>query len=201
MPRSRSARLSRGTLPLMSPPTRRGFRTAPRLRSGDERAFVFLVERYHDSMLRVAASSCPAAVAEEVVRTPAGGPARLSGFEAGLRCGPGCFASSSPDAHHGTREQRSIPSPTRTAVDARVRPDGGWIAPPEQWIEERRAAGGGKLARCCGSRLMTCRRQREIVILRDVEGMSTRSLQCSASARSSAGAAAPGAASSGRHWK
>jgi len=40
-----------------------------RLRSGDERAFVLLVGRYHDSMLRVAMSFVPSqAVAEEVVQ-------------------------------------------------------------------------------------------------------------------------------------
>jgi RNA polymerase sigma-70 factor (ECF subfamily) len=40
-----------------------------RLRSGDERAFVGLVERYHEPMLRLAASFVPShAVAEEVVQ-------------------------------------------------------------------------------------------------------------------------------------
>ena len=39
------------------------------LRSGDERAFVGLVERYHEPMLRLAASFVPShAVAEEVVQ-------------------------------------------------------------------------------------------------------------------------------------
>ena len=40
-----------------------------RLRSGDELAFVSLVERYHEPMLRLAASFVPSrAVAEEVVQ-------------------------------------------------------------------------------------------------------------------------------------
>ena len=40
-----------------------------RLRSGDERAFAVLVERYHEPMLRLAASFVPSgAVAEEVVQ-------------------------------------------------------------------------------------------------------------------------------------
>ena len=40
-----------------------------RLRSGDERAFVSLVERYHEPMLHLAASFVPSqAVAEEVVQ-------------------------------------------------------------------------------------------------------------------------------------
>lgn len=40
-----------------------------RLRSGDERAFVSLVERYHEPMLQLAASFVPSrAVAEEVVQ-------------------------------------------------------------------------------------------------------------------------------------
>ena len=39
-----------------------------RLRSGDERAFVSLVERYHEPMLRLAVSFVPSAAAEEVVQ-------------------------------------------------------------------------------------------------------------------------------------
>jgi len=40
-----------------------------RLRSGDERAFVSLVERYHEPMLRLAASFVPSgAVAEEAAK-------------------------------------------------------------------------------------------------------------------------------------
>jgi hypothetical protein len=42
-----------------------------RLRSGDERAFVGLVQRYHEPMLRLATSFVPSlAVAEEVVQEP-----------------------------------------------------------------------------------------------------------------------------------
>ena len=51
-----------------------------RLRSGDERAFVSLVERYHEPMLRLAASFVPSgAVAEEVVQDT--WPAALRGRE------------------------------------------------------------------------------------------------------------------------
>jgi RNA polymerase sigma-70 factor (ECF subfamily) len=40
-----------------------------RLRAGDEQAFVILVRRYHESMLRLAGSFVPSrAVAEEVVQ-------------------------------------------------------------------------------------------------------------------------------------
>ena len=54
-----------------------------RLRAGDEQAFVVLVRRYHDSMIRLAASFVPSrAVAEEVVQDTWMGVLRgIGGFE------------------------------------------------------------------------------------------------------------------------
>jgi RNA polymerase sigma-70 factor (ECF subfamily) len=77
----------------------------------------------------------------------------------------------------GSREQRSVPvADPEPAVDpARFDSAGGWADPPEHWIE---AAEGrveaGKLAhrvRAWIDELPT--RQREVVLLRDVEGMSS----------------------------
>ena len=53
--------------------------------------------------------------------------------------------------------------------------DGAWIAPPEQWIEEAESRlAAGKLAALLHASLDDLPdRQREVVTLRDVEGMST----------------------------
>jgi len=77
----------------------------------------------------------------------------------------------------GTREHRSIPiADAGPVVDAsRFGPDGAWIAPPEQWIEEAESRlAAGKLAELLHAALDDLpSRQREVVTLRDVEGMSS----------------------------
>lgn len=151
-----------------------------RLRSGDERAFVFLVERYHDSMLRVAASFVPSrAVAEEVVQDTWLAALRgLSGFEGRSSLRTWLFRILVNRARTtGTREHRSIPvADAGPAVDAaRFGPDGAWTAPPEQWIEEaENRLAAGKIAALLRTALDDLPdRQREVVTLRDVEGMSS----------------------------
>jgi len=66
-----------------------------RLRAGDEHAFVTLVARHHDSMLRLASSFVPSqAVAEEVVQDTWLGVVRgIDRFEAARPSRPGCCAS------------------------------------------------------------------------------------------------------------
>jgi RNA polymerase sigma-70 factor (ECF subfamily) len=151
-----------------------------RLRSGDERAFVFLVERYHDSMLRVATSFVPSrAVAEEVVQDTWLAALRgLSRFEGRSSLRTWLFRILVNRARTtGTREHRSIPvADAGPAVDAsRFGLDGAWIAPPEQWIEEAESRlAAGKLAELLNAALDDLPdRQREVVTLRDVEGMSS----------------------------
>ena len=149
-----------------------------RLRSGDERAFTVLVERYHEPMLALAASFVPSrAVAEEVVQDT---------WLAALR-GLGAFQGRSSlktwlfrilvnrARSTGSKEQRSIPvADPEPAVDpSRFGGDGAWADPPEHWIEaaERRME-AGKLAgqvRVWIDELPA--RQREVVLLRDIEGM------------------------------
>jgi hypothetical protein len=67
-----------------------------RLRAGDERAFVILVQRHHEAMLRLACSFVPnAAVAEEVVQDTWLGVLRgLSGFEERSSSGASAMARS-----------------------------------------------------------------------------------------------------------
>ena len=151
------------------------------LRSGDERAFNVLVERYHEPMLALAASFVPSrAVAEEVVQDTWLAALRgLSAFEGRSSLKTWLFRILVNRARStGSKEQRSIPvADPEPAVDpSRFGGDGGWADPPEHWIEaaERRME-AGKLAgqiRVWIDDLPA--RQREVVLLRDVEGMSSK---------------------------
>jgi RNA polymerase sigma-70 factor, ECF subfamily len=151
-----------------------------RLRSGDERAFIGLVERYQEPMLRLAASFVPSrAIAEEVVQDTWLALLRgLAGFQGRSSLKSWLFAICVNQARKtGTREHRSVPvADPEPAVDpSRFDGSGSWADPPEHWIEaaERRLE-AGKLAhriRVWIDELPA--RQREVVLLRDVEGMSS----------------------------
>jgi RNA polymerase sigma-70 factor (ECF subfamily) len=138
-----------------------------RLRAGDERAFVVLVGRYHEPMLRLAASFVPStAVAEEVVQDTWLAVLRgLERFQGRSSLKTWLFRILVNRARTtGTREQRSVPiADPEPAVD------------PEHWIEAAEARmEAGKLAdriRAWINELPA--RQREVVLLRDVEGMTS----------------------------
>jgi RNA polymerase sigma-70 factor, ECF subfamily len=151
-----------------------------RLRVGDEQAFVALVKRYNGSMLRIASSFVPnRAVAEEVVQDTWLAVLRgIARFEGRSSLRTWMFAILVNRARStGTREQRSIPvADAGPVVDgSRFALDGAWLSPPEHWIEEaedRLAA--GKLADLLRSAMDDLpARQREVVALRDMEGMSS----------------------------
>jgi RNA polymerase sigma-70 factor, ECF subfamily len=151
-----------------------------RLRSGDERAFVNLVQHYQEQMLRLAAGFVPSrAVAEEVVQDTWLAVLRgLDAFEGRSSLKTWLFRILVNQARTtGTKEHRSVPIPDpEPAVDpARFDACGGWADPPEHWIE---AAEGrleaGKLAdrlRALMDELPA--RQREVVLLRDVEELTS----------------------------
>jgi RNA polymerase sigma-70 factor, ECF subfamily len=151
-----------------------------RLRSGDEQAFVSLVERYHEPMLRLAVSFVPSrAVAEEVVQDTWLAVLRgLDGFEGRSSLKTWLFRILVNRARTtGTRELRSVPmADPEPAVDpSRFDASGGWADPPERWIEE---AEGRMEAVKLADRIRTWigelpARQREVVILRDLEEMSS----------------------------
>jgi RNA polymerase sigma-70 factor (ECF subfamily) len=151
-----------------------------RLRSGDERAFVSLVERYQEQMLRLAVAFVPSrAVAEEVVQDTWLAMLRgLQAFEGRSSLKTWLFTILVNRARTtGTREQRTIPVPDpEPAVDpARFDASGGWSDPPGHWIEaaEGRVEAGKLAGRI---RIMIDElpaRQREVVILRDVEQMTS----------------------------
>jgi RNA polymerase sigma-70 factor, ECF subfamily len=147
-----------------------------RLRSGDESAFVSLVERYQEPMLRLAVSFVPShAIAEEVVQDTWLAALRgLGKFEGRSSLKTWLFRILVNRARTtGVRENRSVPVP---AVDpSRFDSSGGWADPPEHWVEaaENRAE-AGKLADRVRARVDDLPgRQREVVVLRDVEGMSS----------------------------
>jgi RNA polymerase sigma-70 factor, ECF subfamily len=151
-----------------------------RLRGGDEQAFVTLVERYNGSMLRLALSFVPShAVAEEVVQDTWLAVLRgLAGFEGRSSLQTWMFTILVNRARTtGSREQRTIPvADAGPVVDAsRFGPDGAWSAPPEHWVEEAEdRIEAGKLAVLLRSAMDGLPpRQREVVLLRDVEGMSS----------------------------
>jgi RNA polymerase sigma-70 factor (ECF subfamily) len=151
-----------------------------RLRSGDERAFVSLVERYHQPMLQLAASFVPSrAVAEEVVQDTWLAVLRgLEGFEGRSSLKTWLFRILVNRARTtGIREQRSVPvaDPEPVVDPSRFDASGGWADPPEQWIEaaEGRMEAGKLVDRVRAWMDVLPARQREVVLLRDVEGMSS----------------------------
>jgi RNA polymerase sigma-70 factor, ECF subfamily len=151
-----------------------------RLRSGDERAFVSLVQCYQEQMLRLASSFVPSrAVAEEVVQDTWLALLRgLDTFEGRSSLKTWLFSILLNQARTtGTREHRSVPvaNPEPAVDPARFDVSGHWAEPPEHWTEavEGRLAAGKLADRIRELMDELPARQREVVILRDVEEMSS----------------------------
>jgi RNA polymerase sigma-70 factor (ECF subfamily) len=151
-----------------------------RLRAGDEQAFVVLVQRYRASMLQLAAGYVPSqAVAEEVVQDTWLGVLRgLDSFEERASVRTWLFRILVNRARTtGARERRTVAiGAFEPAVDqARFNATGQWADPPERWLEEvddRLTA--EKMAGCVRQAVASLpARQREVVTLRDIEGMSS----------------------------
>ena len=151
-----------------------------RLRCGDEGAFVILVQRHRPTMLRLAAGYVPSqAVAEEVVQETWLGFLRgLDRFEERSSVRTWLFRILVNRARTaGTRERRSLAvGDVEAAVDgARFDSAGGWCAPPQPWtdlVDDR------LVAQDMADRVRTALsdlpgRQREVVTLRDIEGLSS----------------------------
>ncbi|MGH3261365.1 MAG: RNA polymerase sigma factor [Trebonia sp.] len=150
-----------------------------RLRDGDEQAFAALVDQYHPSMFRLALSFVSSrAVAEEVVQDTWLAMLRgLDRFEERSSLRTWLFSILVKRARTtGVREARSVPvADAGPVVDAsRFGPSGAWVVPPAQWIEEAEnrvdAVKLYELLRVGLGALPA--RQREVVVLRDVEGLS-----------------------------
>jgi RNA polymerase sigma-70 factor (ECF subfamily) len=152
-----------------------------RLRAGDEEAFVELVSRHHAAMMRLARSLVSStAVAEEVVQDTWLGVLRgIDGFE-----GRSSFRTwllrilVNRATTTGIRERRTVAVGDAGPVVDRARFDasGAWMSPPQHWVadsEDRLLAEG--LAHEIEAALEQLpERQRDVVMLRDVDGLSGR---------------------------
>jgi RNA polymerase sigma-70 factor (ECF subfamily) len=149
-----------------------------RLRNGDEEAFVTLVSRYQQPMLRLARSFVPnQAVAEEAVQDTWLGLVRgIENFEGRSSFKTWLFRILVNRARSaGTKEHASASSEELHAVDpSRFTAQGQWADPVERWIEESEqrldAAAWAPILRSALENLPP--RQRQVVLLRDVEGLS-----------------------------
>ncbi len=152
-----------------------------RLRAGDELAFVLLVARHHAAMLRIACSFVSStAVAEEVVQDTWMGVLRgLEGFAGRASFKTWLWRILVNRARTtGMHEHRSVAvGDAGPAVDrARFDASGAWMSPPQHWIED---SDDRMLAEALTDRIQTALdelspRQREVVVLRDVDGLSSQ---------------------------
>ncbi len=156
-----------------------------RLRSGDEEAFVMLVARYQQSMLRIARSMVSSeAVAEEVVQDTWLGVVRgIDRFEGRSSFKTWLFGILVNRARSaGSKERPSTPLESLHAVDpTRFDAHGQWADPLERWAEDsERRLDAATLTPILISGLDDLPpRQRQVLILRDVEGL-TNDEACSA---------------------
>ncbi|MGD0314060.1 MAG: sigma-70 family RNA polymerase sigma factor [Acidimicrobiales bacterium] len=150
------------------------------VRAGNEADFVTLVNRYNSSLLRVARGFVPSdAIAEEAVQETWMGVVRgVDRFEGRSSFKTWLFRILINRARSaGGREHRNLPMPVpEPAVDiSRFDPSGAWNEPLEAWVadaDDRVVAGTWtKVLRSALDELPS--RQREIVLLRDVEGMAS----------------------------
>ena len=152
-----------------------------RLRAGDEQAFVQLAARHHAAMLQLASSFVPnTAIAEEVVQDTwlavlrgIDGFAGRSSFKTWMLSILVNRARST-----GVREHRSVAIGDATPVVDRSRFDasGAWMSPPQHWVEdsEDRILAQGLADRLHKTLDRLPPRQREVLILRDVDGLSSQ---------------------------
>jgi len=178
-----------GLIPAISVPRRRHRAAQPpdedaelvaRLRAGDEQAFVALVTRHHAAMLRLASSFVSStAVAEEVVQDTWVGVLRgIDGFAERSSFRTWLLRILVNRARStGVRERRSVAVGDAGPVVDRSRFDasGAWMSPPQHWIEDsddrmQAQALAGHIKKTLGE---LPARQREVVVLRDVDGLSS----------------------------
>jgi RNA polymerase sigma-70 factor (ECF subfamily) len=151
-----------------------------RLRAGDEGAFAELAEKYQGAMLSMAQGYVPSrAVAEEVVQDAWVGVLRgIHGFEWRSSFRTWLFRILVNRAiSAGTRERRSVPvDDMGHVVDASwFDASGSWQVPPEPWADQ---VDDKVIAAKIAARILTAvnelpHRQREVVTLRDVQGLSS----------------------------
>lgn len=151
-----------------------------RLRAGEEHAFVSLVARYQATLVRLARGYVgSAAVAEEVAQETWVAVLRgIDGFE-----GRSSFRTwllrilVNRARSTGEREHRTVPAAhSEPSVDpARFDRGGAWTQPPRPWQEESEERLDARALRDPLRRALDGlpTRQREVVMLRDVNGLSS----------------------------
>jgi RNA polymerase sigma-70 factor (ECF subfamily) len=156
------------------------------LRAGDERAFVTLVRRHHSAMLRLAMGYVPsAAIAEEVVQDTwlavLRGIDRFEGRSTLRTWLLRILVNRARTVSLRERRTVAVPDPESAVDPARFDGSGAWAAPPEHWVEESedRLRAGQLAARLRSAMEELPARQREVVMLRDVEGLTSGEV-CSA---------------------
>jgi RNA polymerase sigma-70 factor (ECF subfamily) len=151
-----------------------------RLRTGDEEAFLELVGRHNGMLLRLASSFVSSrAVAEEVVQDTWLGVVRgIEGFAGHSSLKTWLVRILVNRARStGVSEDRTVaigdagPAVDRSRFDA----SGRWMSPPQHWIED---SDDRLLAESLADRIQTAlhelpSRQREVVMLRDVDGLTS----------------------------
>jgi RNA polymerase sigma-70 factor (ECF subfamily) len=150
-----------------------------RLRNGDEGAFVMLVDRYQQAMLRLARSMVPnQAVAEEAVQDTWMGVVRgIDRFEGRSSFKTWLFRILiNRTRSAGSREHSSAPIESLHTVDPhRFDAQGHWADPLDRWVEQTDdrldAARWLPILKTAFDDLPP--RQRQVVILRDVEGLTS----------------------------
>lgn len=163
-----------------NPPAAEDDELVARLRAGDEEAFVLLAARHQAAMLRLASSFVSStAIAEEVVQDTWLGVLRgIDGF-----AGRSSFKTwllrilVNRARSTGVRERRSVAvGDAVPAVDpSRFDAAGAWMSPPQHWVED---SDDRMLAEGLGEKLDLAlkrlpQRQRAVVMLRDVNGLSS----------------------------
>jgi RNA polymerase sigma-70 factor (ECF subfamily) len=146
-------------------------------RSGDERAFAELVSRYHTRLLRLASSFVPsAAVAEEVVQDTwiavVRGANRFEG-RSSVRtwlfriCVNRARTTGGREPRHTSLDDADDP------LEGRFDADGHWSDPPVPWSDavEDRLVAESVAARVKAHLDDLPEAQRQVVVLRDVEGL------------------------------
>jgi len=150
-----------------------------RLRRGEEEAFVMLAARHHAAMLRLARAFVSSdAIAEEVVQDTWVGVLRgIDGFGERSTFRTWLMRILVNRAKStGVHENRSVAVGDAGPVVDRARFDatGAWMSPPQHWIEDsddrmQAQALSDPLHAALGE---LPPRQREVVILRDVDGLT-----------------------------
>jgi RNA polymerase sigma-70 factor (ECF subfamily) len=151
-----------------------------RLRRGDEAAFAGLVSRYQRPMLRLARSLVANdAVAEEAVQDTWMGVVRgIDRFQGRSSLRTWLFRILVNRARSaGARERSAAPLPAQPAVDpSSFTPSGQWAEPVVPWPEDadRRLDAAAWLPVLAAALDNLPERQRQVVLLRDVEGLTNK---------------------------